>query len=92
MHVRLGDRSKLIVEDFNAYVVLLEAFMDTVAESVVFRGYDEPVFHIFSETSLPCPSSESGIFDEFPTWPVEMDQVCKREAKRPHVNKAGVPT
>lgn len=88
MHLRLGDRSKLIEEDFNEYVALLEAFMDKVTKSLVSRGHDKPVFHVFSETSLPCPSSGSGIFDELPTWPVEIDQVCKRQATT-HANNLG---
>ena len=79
IHVRLGDRSKLIVEDFEAYIVLLESFMDTVTESVLDRGLDKPVFHVFSETSVPCPSLANGTFAEFRMWPVETDQVCTHE-------------
>ena len=49
--------------------------MTTVSHEVVGKGLEPPLFHIFSETLNPCPSGETGLFDEFPTWPVELDQV-----------------
>lgn len=57
------------------YLLLLDAFMDSFSRQVVEMGLETPLFHIFSETLLPCPS-EDGFFDEFPTWPVKLDQVC----------------
>lgn len=59
------------------YFRLLEAFMDIVTARIVARGHDSPVFHVFSETSLPCPESSSGTFAEFPLWPVEVDLVSR---------------
>ena len=53
--------------------------MTPVSQEVVGKGLELPLFHIFSETLIPCPSGETGLFDEFPTWPVELDQV-RREA------------
>ncbi|CAM9498525.1 unnamed protein product [Ectocarpus sp. 13 AM-2016] len=35
----------------------------------------EPLFHVFSETLSPCPSTATGLFDEFPTWPVKVGQI-----------------
>lgn len=51
--------------------------MTTVSGQVGEKGLEPPRFHVFSETLLPCPSTETGTFDEFPTWPVEMDQVSQ---------------
>ena len=77
IHVRLGDRARALTKVRDGYFEVLEAFMDTVTSVVVLRGYLPPVFHIFSETSLPCPNTYNGTFDEFPDWPVDMDQVRK---------------
>lgn len=49
--------------------------METVADEFRERGLPEPLFHVFSETLSPCPSTVTGQFDEFPTWPVELDRV-----------------
>lgn len=59
------------------YLLLLDAFMDTFSKQVVEMGLETPLFHIFSETLLPCPS-KNGSFDEFPAWPVNVDQVCEK--------------
>ena len=58
------------------YVQLLDLFMLTVSQEVVAKGLASPLFHVFSEALVPCPSEATGLFDEFPTWPVELDQVC----------------
>eukprot|EP00904_Undaria_pinnatifida_P012050 jgi/Undpi1/7976/HiC_scaffold_24.g10448.m1 len=74
VHVRMGDRRAFqagTLEYFN----LLEAFMGTVSSEVVNKGLEPPLFHVFSETLMPCPSSETGLFDEFPWWPVVRDQI-----------------
>ena len=73
IHVRLGDRKESLDDD--AYFDYLEDFMGNVTSAVLARGHDRPVFHIFSETSSPCPSTEDGKFPEFTRWPVEMNQV-----------------
>lgn len=57
------------------YFRLLDVFMNTFSEEVVGMGLKTPLFHIFSETLLQCPSLETALFDEFPTWPVQRDQV-----------------
>lgn len=75
IHVRLGDRAHMMNEENDNYFRLLEGFMEVVTGRVLARGYDAPVFHVFSETSLPCPTSGNGTFMEFPHWPVEIDQV-----------------
>lgn len=49
--------------------------MFAVSEAVKAEGQLPPVFHIFSETVEPCPSEETGVFDEFPDWPLEADEV-----------------
>lgn len=76
--MRLGDRKDQQGDSLSSfpgdYFALLEAFMDTVTSAVVTRGHERPVFHIFSETHLPCPSDD-GSFPEFPDWPVEMGEV-----------------
>ena len=74
IHVRMGDRREF--QDGSLYYYeLLDLFMTTVSQQVVGKGLEAPLFHIFSETLIPCPSEETGLFDEFPTWPVELDQV-----------------
>lgn len=78
MHVRLGDRAVGGQEPNEEYFDLLEHFMNTVESSVSRQG-GNTVFHIFSETREPCPSSHNGVFEEFTRWPVDLHQV------RPHV-------
>lgn len=70
----MGDRREF--QDGNLeYFQLLELVMSTIEAEVVDKGLPKPLFHIFSETLVPCPSGETGLFDEFPTWPVDVDQV-----------------
>lgn len=71
--MRLGDRKESLNGD--NYFDYLEDFMGNVTSAVTIRGHDSPVFHIFSETSSPCPPAEDGKFPEFPQWPVKMNQV-----------------
>ena len=70
----MGDRREFQDGTLN-YFRLLDVFMHTVSQTVVGKGLAPPLFHIFSETLLPCPSKQSGFFDEFPAWPVQLDQV-----------------
>lgn len=70
----MGDR-RAFQEGTLEYFNLLEAFMDAVTTEVVKKGLEPPLFHVFSETLMPCPSSATGLFDEFQWWPVELDQV-----------------
>ena len=70
----MGDRRAFQAGSLE-YFQLLDRFMITVSLEVVGKGLESPLFHIFSETLVPCPSEETGLFDEFPTWPVELDQV-----------------
>lgn len=70
----MGDRREY-QEGTVEYLRLLDVLMETISQEVVGMGLETPLFHIFSETVLPCPSEENGIFDEFPAWPVEHDQV-----------------
>lgn len=69
IHVRMGDRP-IQGEEGLDYFHLLELFMDTVSKEVVRKGLEPPLFHVFSETLIPCPSQDTGLFHEFPTWPV----------------------
>lgn len=70
----MGDR-RAFQQGSSQYFQHLESFMDVVSTEVVEMGLEPPVFHVFSETVLPCPSPHAGLFDEFSTWPVELDQV-----------------
>ena len=72
----MGDRREFQDGSLD-YFALLDLFMTTVSQQVVGKGLVPPLFHIFSETLVPCPSGETGLFDEFPVWPVELDQVSK---------------
>lgn len=72
----MGDRREF--QDGNEeYFQLLELIMTTMSVEVVDKGLQKPLFHVFSETLVPCPSENTGLFDEFPTWPVGVDQVRK---------------
>eukprot|EP00904_Undaria_pinnatifida_P013664 jgi/Undpi1/9428/HiC_scaffold_27.g11885.m1 len=75
IHVRMGDRRAILGES-GQYFLLLERFMGTVSAEVVRRGLEPPLFHVFSETLLPCPSEDTGLFDEFPSWPVHQVPEC----------------
>ena len=80
MHVRMGDRRAIQGGLDNDYFTYLHRFMDDVTEAVVSKGLEPPMFHVYTQTLLPCPSRDTGLFVEFPLWPVEMDQVrivCK---------------
>lgn len=74
LHVRMGDRRDLEPAT-PAYFSMLEDFMGVVTQEAARKGHAAPVFHVFSEALYPCPSPENGTFEEFPTWPVERDQV-----------------
>ncbi len=76
LHVRMGDRRDI---EFVTpeYFSLLEDFMEIVTREVVERGHAEPTFHVFSEALYPCPSPGNATFNEFPSWPVERDQVSR---------------
>lgn len=74
LHVRMGDRRELQAT-LPEYFRLLELFMDTVSTEVVGMGLEPPLFHVFSETLMPCPSADTGRFDEFPAWPLMLAQV-----------------
>lgn len=70
----MGDR-RGVEEVDSDYFDLLESFMETVSREVVGLGHASPLFHVFSETLEPCPSADTGRFDEFPTWPLDLAQV-----------------
>lgn len=74
LHVRMGDR-RAIERPTLEYFRLLETFMEAIREGVVEKGLNPPMFHVFSETLLPCPTADNATFDEFPVWPVGADQV-----------------
>lgn len=74
LHVRMGDR-RFAHGTNNTYFSMLEELMDGITDSVLKKGKAAPVFHIFTETLEPCPSTSTGEFDEFPNWPVELGQV-----------------
>ncbi len=60
--------------------------MDQISEAVVEKGLEPPTFHVFSETVRRCPSEEAGLFEEFPTWPVALEEVCRIRQKCEHMN------
>eukprot|EP00903_Cladosiphon_okamuranus_P019865 g18259.t1 len=74
LHVRLGDRREF-QDGSDEYFQLLEQIMNTITVEVVQRGLQAPLFHVFSETLVPCPPEETGLFDEFPRWPVGIDKI-----------------
>lgn len=76
IHVRLGDRAAKLNKSIDDYLGYLNVFMYILTAAVTDRGLDQPIFHVFSETALPCPSEENRTFPEFPLWPVEEYQVC----------------
>lgn len=77
----MGDRRAFQGSSLD-YFRLLDVFMDTVSQEVMAMGLEAPLFHVFSETLIPCPSEESGLFDEFPTWPIELDEVRLKAVPR----------
>lgn len=74
IHVRLGDRSEFAQKN-PQYFQRLEGVMATISQQVELQGLAAPLFHVFTETFLPCPSEQTGLFKEFPAWPVAADQV-----------------
>ncbi|CAM9920162.1 unnamed protein product, partial [Hapterophycus canaliculatus] len=83
LHVRMGDRRD-IEPATPKYFSMLEDFMDTVTQEVARKGHAAPTFHVFSEALYPCPSPGNGTFDEFPTWPVERDEVSRAAQRDTH--------
>lgn len=75
IHVRLGDRTSILHGFESSYLLYIETFITTVAAAVTRRGLDTPLFHVFSETWLPCPTERNGTFAEFPAWPIDTYQV-----------------
>lgn len=74
VHVRMGDR-KSFTDNHPDYLERLEDVMSIISQEVAGKGLAEPLFHVFSETVEPCPSENTGSFDEFPSWHVTADQV-----------------
>ena len=72
----MGDRREAF-EKAPKYLEKVERIMTEMSQVVENKELQPPLFHVFSETSTPCPSRETGIFDEFPSWPVVLDQVRK---------------
>ena len=57
--------------------------MISVSSAVIAKGMMQPTFHVFSETLAPCPSEDTRLFDEFPAWSIEADEVrCERVPHR----------
>ena len=76
-HVRLGDRTGS-VESMSSYIEHLEGVMDVISTATKEKEMRPPLFHVFTETLMPCPSQETGLFDEFLSWPIEADKVQAR--------------
>lgn len=74
VHVRLGDRSEFARRN-PGHVERLEGVMATISQQVELKGLAPPLFHVFTETRLSCPSKQTGLFNEFPEWRVAADQV-----------------
>lgn len=75
LHVRGGDREQSSRHAKTLYFELLEGFMETVTAAASRQEQPQPMFHVFSEVALPCPSTEDGCFPEFFRWPIEQHQV-----------------
>ena len=76
-HVRMGDRRAFQPAD-REYFERLENIMDKISVEVVSKGLPEPMFHVFSETEVPCPSGQPSAFDEFPMWHISAEEVRVR--------------
>lgn len=83
----MGDR-RGISEKAPEYLEKVQRIMTEMSQVVENKGLQPPLFHVFSETNAPCPSRETGIFDEFPSWPVVLDQV--RNKKRYRASESSV--
>ena len=70
----MGDR-RALYDGNTEYFELLERLMGNISDTITAKGLHPPLFHVFSEALQRCPSGDSGIFDEFPSWPVTLDQV-----------------
>lgn len=70
----MGDRAGLdkTPEEF---LTRLDRFMEAVTEVTAEFGIPPPVFHVFSESQQPCPRANTATFEDFPSWPVDMDEV-----------------
>lgn len=90
IHVRMGDRAGLdrTPEEF---LTRLNGFMDTVTEVTAELGIAQPVFHVFSESQQPCPHADTATFEEFPLWPVDMNEV-KYDRAFPYGSIICIPT
>lgn len=73
----MGDR-RAFQDGSDEYFEMLEDMTDVISTEVVGKGLPEPLFHVFSETLMPCPSEETGLFEEFPTWPLGTEEVRRR--------------
>ena len=62
-----------------SYIENLEGVMDVISTATEEKKMRPPLFHVFTETLMPCPSQETGLFDEFPSWAIEADQVQARQ-------------
>lgn len=70
----MGDRR--VIQDIpDDYFKRLEELMETITSTVLESGLAVPLFHVFTETLMPCPSSETGTFDEMPQWHVNKEEV-----------------
>ncbi|CAN0162597.1 unnamed protein product [Ectocarpus fasciculatus] len=76
VHIRMGDR-RAYYDGNPQYFRNVELITETVTDEFRRRGLPEPMFHLFSETLNPCPSAVTGLFDEFPTWPIELEQIAE---------------
>ena len=72
----MGDR-RALYDGSVEYFKRVERIVDQISEGVANKGLSPPLFHVFSETVAPCPSEDTGLFDEFPSWPLHQDQVRK---------------
>lgn len=86
VHIRMGDR-RGIVGEAPEYVEKVERIMSIMSEGVTGKGLNPPLFHVFSETGSPCPSESTGLFAEFPSWPVELHQVRNSRARVSYMSR-----
>ena len=77
-HVRLGDR--LQYENENPHHIrFLEDLMNLISRTVEEKSLSPPLFHVYTETRKSCPSRQTKTFDEFPSWPLEENEVRRHQ-------------
>ena len=81
MHIRLGDRAKIARDVLKSERDHIIQLINVIAQEAEALDQLTPLFHIYSETELPCPSLEDGVFPEFPEWAIAPNEVTVSELR-----------